>query len=111
MSDGAAAGAPGTPPVTLIESSLESSLLALDGADADGGAELAGTLRIESPTVPEPCTADAASGDPNVVLAPSCAHAGDASAIATIAVATIRDRSTNSFASVFHYLLFGRTSV
>ena len=54
------------------------------------GAELAGALRIESPTVPDPCTADAASGDPNGALAPSCAHAGDASAIATIAVATIR---------------------
>ena len=88
---GADGGVPGTPPVTLIESSLESSLLAGCGADAAGAAEPAGTLRIESPTVPEPRTAVPASGDPIGALAPSCAHAGAASAIATIAVATIRD--------------------
>jgi hypothetical protein len=94
---GADGGAPGTPPVTLIESSLDSSLLAGSGADAAGGAEFAGALRIESPTVPEPCTAAAASGDPIGVLTPSCAHAGDASAIATIAVATIRDTRLTLF--------------
>jgi hypothetical protein len=49
----AVAAAPGTPPVTLIESSLESSVLDGCGADAAaGGAELPGVLRIESPTVP-----------------------------------------------------------
>src|SRR5580704_15877679 len=94
---GADGGAPGTPPVTLIESSLDSSLLAGSGADAAGGAEFAGALRIESPTVPEPCTAAAASGDPIGVLTPSCGHAGDASASATIAVATIRDTRLTLF--------------
>lgn len=79
---GAAGGAPGTPPVTLIESSPDSSLLAGCGAATGGGAELAGTLRIESPTV-------FASGEPIGALLPSCANAADASAIATIAVATI----------------------
>ncbi len=54
---GADSGAPGTPPVTLIESPLESSLLAGWGTDAAGGAEFAGSLRIESPTVPEPVAA------------------------------------------------------
>jgi len=53
VSDEAAAGAaPGTPPVTLIESSPESSLLDGCGAIAAGGAALPGVLRIESPTVP-----------------------------------------------------------
>ena len=63
MSDaGAEGGAPGTPPVTLIESPPESSLLAAGGAAAAGGAELAGSLRIESPIVPEPPTTDGESG-------------------------------------------------
>jgi len=82
--DGATGGAPGTPPVTLIESSLDSSLLAGCGAVPSGGAVFAGALRIESPIVPE-------SGDPIGALAPFCAHSGDASAIANIAAATIRD--------------------
>jgi hypothetical protein len=51
---GVEGGAPGTPPVTLIESSPESSMLAGSGADAIGGAEFAGSLRIESPTVAAP---------------------------------------------------------
>jgi hypothetical protein len=63
---GADGGAPGTPPVTLIESPLESSLLAGWGTDAAGGAEFAGSLRIESPTVPEP-----PAGDDIGVLTPS----------------------------------------
>ncbi len=50
-------GVPGASPVTLIESPLESSLLAGWGTDAAGGAEFAGSLRIESPTVPEPVAA------------------------------------------------------
>ncbi len=74
--EGAEAGAPGTPPVTLIESSPDSSLAAGCGADADGGAEFAGVLRIESPTVG--------------AATPSCAHAGNASANPTSAVATMR---------------------
>lgn len=66
---GADGGVPGTPPVTLIESPLESSLLAGWGADAAGGAEFAGSLRIESPTVPEP-TAGAESGEDVDALTP-----------------------------------------
>jgi hypothetical protein len=60
---GADGGAPGTPPVTLIESPLESSLLAGWGTDAGGGAEFAGSLRIESPTVPEPIAGPESSDD------------------------------------------------
>ena len=52
MSEAGAEGVPGTPPVTLIESSLESSLFVGWGAIVVGGAELPGVLRIESPTVP-----------------------------------------------------------
>ena len=51
---GADGGVPGTPPVTLIESPLESSLVTGCGAEAAGGAGFAGSLRIESPIVPEP---------------------------------------------------------
>ena len=81
VSDVAAAGAaPGTPPVTLIESSLDSSLLAGCGVVAAGGAEFEGELRFESAAV-------AASDEPMRALLPSCAHAGDASAIATTAAA------------------------
>jgi hypothetical protein len=67
---GADCGAPGTPPVTLIESPLESSVLAGWGMDAAGGAEFAGSLRIESPTVPEP-PAGAESGEDLGALTPS----------------------------------------
>lgn|GEM_PF-1692175 len=71
VSDAAAdGGVPGTPPVTLIESPLESSLLAGWGTDAAGGAEFAGSLRIESPTVPEPI-AGPESGDDLGALTPS----------------------------------------
>jgi hypothetical protein len=88
VSDAGAGAAPGTPPVTLIESSFESSLFVAGGADAAGGGEFvfAGSLRIESPTVPEPIAVPVIGA-----LTPSCAHDGDANAIATIAVATTRN--------------------
>ncbi len=71
MSDaGADGGVPGTPPVTLIESTLESSLLAGWGTDAAGGAEFAVPLRIESPIVPEPIPGTEA-GDDVGALTPS----------------------------------------
>ena len=91
MSDGAAGGAPGTPPVTLIESSLESSLVTAGGADADCRRGIRRRVANRIADRPGTVPAAAASGDPIGVLTPSCAHAGDASAIATIAVATIRD--------------------
>lgn len=60
---GADGGVPGTPPVTLIESPLESSLAAAWGADAAGRAEFAPSLRIELPTVPEPIAGPESSDD------------------------------------------------
>ena len=64
MSDaGADGGVPGTPPVTLIESPLESSLVTGWGTDAADGAEFAGPLRIESPIVPEPTAGPESGGN------------------------------------------------
>jgi hypothetical protein len=78
---------PGTPPVTLIESPLMSSLDAGCAAGADALLPL--SRRIEFPTVPEPI-AGTDDGDDIGVLTPSWARAaGDTSAIATIAIATI----------------------
>ena len=90
--DGAAAGgAPGTPPVTLIESSPESSLLAAGGAEA-WRRRIGRCVANRVADRARPLHRGRRIRRPHRRVDASCAHPGDASANATIATATIRPR-------------------
>ncbi len=89
------AALPGTPPVTLIESPLRSSLGADTAADGAASAELSGGFaRIESPIAPPLDDVVGASGAVMLELELTCAIAGRA--IPSAKIETAIDHDANS---------------